>query len=70
MCILHVIKKKDTCPQEVAQSVRTTPNEAEVTSLNSPSPSCADMAKKKKKTKKRKERDTCDSYRLSLRRFF
>jgi hypothetical protein len=36
------------CPQEVAQSAGTTPNKAEVTSSNPPSPFCVDMSKKKK----------------------
>jgi hypothetical protein len=35
-------------PQEVAQSAGTPPNKAEVTSSNPPSPSCADMSKKRK----------------------
>jgi hypothetical protein len=38
-------------PQELAQSDKTTLNEMEVTSSNPPSPSCADMPKKKKKKK-------------------
>jgi hypothetical protein len=36
-------------PQELAQSDKTTLNEMEITSSNPPSPSCADMPKKKKK---------------------
>ena len=35
--------------KEVAQLTGTTPNEADVTSSNSPPPSCVDMSKKKKK---------------------
>jgi hypothetical protein len=35
-----------SCPQEVVQSPATTPNKAEVSSSNPPSPSCADMSKK------------------------
>ena len=36
-------------PQEAAQLIGITPNEVEVTNLNSPLPSCVDMSKKKKK---------------------
>jgi hypothetical protein len=36
------------CPQEVGQSVGTTPNEAEVSSSNPSPPSCVNMSKKKK----------------------
>jgi hypothetical protein len=43
-----MLLKKDTRPQEIVQSARTTPNEAKVTSLNPPHPFCADMSKKKK----------------------
>jgi hypothetical protein len=32
------------CSEEVAQSVGSTPNEADVTNSNSPSPSCVDMS--------------------------
>jgi hypothetical protein len=39
------------CPQEVAQSAGTTPNEAEVISSNPSPSSCVDMSKKKKKKK-------------------
>jgi putative AlgH/UPF0301 family transcriptional regulator len=49
MSLLSVFKLKCSCPQEVDQSVGTTPNEAEVT--NSNLPSCANMSKKKTKKK-------------------
>jgi hypothetical protein len=44
--------KKNNSPQKVIQSVRTTPNEAEVSSSNPSPPSCVDMSKEKKKKKK------------------
>jgi hypothetical protein len=40
-------KTRENCPQEVIQSARTMLNEAEVTSSNLSSHSCADMSKKK-----------------------
>jgi hypothetical protein len=44
-------QKVSSSSQEVAQSVRTTPIEAEVTSSILPPHSCANMSKKKKKKK-------------------
>jgi hypothetical protein len=45
------IKRKKKCLQNVVQSVRSTPNEGEVSSSNPSLPSCMDMSKKKKKKK-------------------
>jgi hypothetical protein len=47
---------KNSCGPRIMKLNRlwTTHYEAEVTSLNSPSPSCVDMKKKKKKKKKKK----------------
>jgi hypothetical protein len=61
-----------TCLQEVAQSVRITPKEADVTNSNPPSPSCADMLKKKKKAtvskkkNKNKNKKPSKAYTISI----
>jgi hypothetical protein len=39
--------------QEIVQSAKTLPNEVQVTILNHPPPSCANIPKKKKKKKRR-----------------
>jgi hypothetical protein len=45
--LLVILKVTSHLSQNVVQSAKTTPNEAEITSSNHPPPSCMDISKKK-----------------------